>query len=304
MVLIKKGGGEMASWRVTEDAVSALKKLSGELAHLCENLNAYYETVYSEYEEQIDGLGKHSASIGELIIEIQTINQDVSKISGKLQIKLNKAAMIREKSINENPYSAGLTSEGSITDGKSSGSTAQGITSASSDSLRSSSTGASESSSAPSVDERTVFELESFLEEMEFSDGDSLIIQCGGAYKEVIKTTTGKQYEAHHIPAKSVFSDNMRELPTIALTKEDHAKTSSFRWRMGHTYKPSIPSNIEVKPHKENVQEKIDQGLLAEAIRDEIYEIRDVFGDKYDGAIKQYIASMIEYIEKNGTPKT
>lgn len=294
----------MPTWKVTEESVNNLKKLSSELAHMCESLTELYSTVYSEFEEQKEGLGSHSASIGELICEIRDVNHEVTRVSSKLQVKLNKAAMIREKSINENPYSD-FGSEGSASagaGGNSGGSIASGINGVALGSAGGSRNGSS--SSAPSVDERTVFELESFLEEMEFSDGDSSIIQCGGAYKEVIKTTTGKQYEAHHIPAKSVFSDKMRELPTIALTKEDHAKTSSFRWRMGHTYKPSIPSNIEVKPHKENVQEKIDQGLLAEAIRDEIYEIRDAFGDKYDGAIKQYIVSMIEYIKKNGTPKT
>lgn len=159
-------------------------------------------------------------------------------------------------------------------------------------------------SATPAVDERTIFELESLMKEVEFGDGDSSTIQCGGAHKNVQKTVKGQGYESHHIPARSVFSDKANELPTIAITKEDHKKTTSFKGRMRSKYNPSIPSNIEVKTHKENVQEKIDQGLLAEAIRDEIYEIRDAFGDKYDGAIKQYIASMIEYIKKNGTPKT
>ena len=73
---------------------------------------------------------------------------------------------------------------------------------------------------------------------------------------------------------------------------------------MGRTYKPFIPVNTEYPNHKGSIEEKVDQGLIAEIIKDEIFEIKDAFGDKYDGAIKQYIAAMIEYIKKNGTPKT
>ena len=46
----------------------------------------------------------------------------------------------------------------------------------------------------------------------------------------------------------------------------------------------------------------IEQGLLAEEIRNEIYELRAMFGSKYDGAIKEYLNSMIGYISDNGMP--
>lgn len=292
-----KGGVSMSSWQVSESAVSALKSLSGELNRFSENSNAIYETLYNEFEEQKDGLGKHSDSIGKLIGDIQVVIQDMTRISDKLQLKLNKAAMIRGKVGNENPY-LGVVCGG-----------AQSVVVGSSNagvSAQSNSTGTDgrSPSRVPSIDERTIFELESFLKEMDFTDGDVSVIQCGGAYKDVTKTTTGKQYEAHHIPAKSIFSDKMRELPTIALTKEDHAKTSSYKGRMGSVYKPFIPSKVELSNHKGNVQKKVDQGFLAEMIKDEIYEIRHAFGEKYDGAIKQYIVAMIDYIKKNGTPKT
>lgn len=301
-----KGGVAMSSWQVTEDAVNALKSLSGELASLCKNSTELYQTLYSEFEDQKDGLGKHSDSIGKLIGAIQDIIQDITRISDKLQIKLNKAAMIRGKAINGNPYSVIASS---ITSSGVTGSSNGGVSvSSGSNSVTSGSAGSGTayqpSSSTPSVDVRTIFELESFLKEMDFTDGDASVIQCGGAYKDVTKITTGKQYEAHHIPAKSVFSDKMRELPTIALTKEDHSKTSSYKGRMGSVYKPFIPSKVELSNHKGNIQKKVDQGFLAEMIKDEIYEIRHAFGEKYDGAIKQYIAAMIDYIKKNGTPKT
>ncbi len=272
----------MAVWTVTAEAIAAMEKIKSQLESECQKISSEMNIIISSFEECKSGLGFHEQDIRILIEKIKNQNVEAEKITQKMCSKLQLAIMIRKKHI-DNAKHYGTQSRKQSTNVK----------------------GSRESDRTfPSVDERTVFELESFLEEMDFTDGDSSVIQCGGAYKEVTKTTTGKQYEAHHIPAQSVFSDNMRELPTIALTKEDHEKTSSYRGRMRRKYKPFIPSNIDSPSHKGAVKEKVDQGLIAETIKDEILEIKDAFGDKYDGAIKQYIAAMIEYIKKNGTPKT
>ena len=71
---------------------------------------------------------------------------------------------------------------------------------------------------------------------------------------------------------------------------------------MNKAYQPTFPSDVMYTRHKQGIKDLIEQGLLAEAIRNEIYEIRAVFGSKYDGAIKEYLNAMREYINNNGVP--
>ena len=70
---------------------------------------------------------------------------------------------------------------------------------------------------------------------------------------------------------------------------------------MKKSYRPFLPSEKKYLRYKLEIQALITQGLLAEAIRNEIYEIRDTFGSKYDGAIKQYFDSLLVYIQNKGS---
>ena len=47
----------------------------------------------------------------------------------------------------------------------------------------------------------------------------------------------------------------------------------------------------------------IKEGRFVEIVRDEIYNLIDQFGHKYDGGIKQYLEALRQYIEKHGVPK-
>lgn len=155
-----------------------------------------------------------------------------------------------------------------------------------------------------SVSERTLFELDVLENSLELTAGDPSVIQAGGSDKDVKKRMKDTGYESHHIPPQSVFAETRRNLPTVALTKEDHALTSSFRWRMQKQYKPYFPGeNAGIPKHKQDLQAHVEQGLLAEMIRNELYEMRETFGNKYDGAIRQYLAAMRDYIQENGVPE-
>ncbi len=279
----------MAKYAVNEEGTRALRIMANAIESAANQMIASINNFRSIADENEDALGPHKPSLDDVIEDlyndfksliepVNNISDILNEIAEDYQEIIDTSLIKSEK---DNSHSGGVSGKISSNSAKSKC-----------------------ENNVPSIDERTIFELESFLEEMDFSDGDSSIIQSGGSHKNVKNTVKGKGYESHHIPARSVFSNKAEDLPTIALTEEDHTKTSSFKGRMRSKYKPFIPGNEDFPNHKGMVQQKVDEGLLAETIKDEIYEIRDTFGEKYDGAIKQYIAAMIEYIKKNGTPKT
>ena len=152
--------------------------------------------------------------------------------------------------------------------------------------------------------DRTVFELETLLETLDLTDGDPAFLQLGGPYSEVKKQTAGQGYEAHHIPPQSVFDESIRQhLPTIAITKEDHGRTSSYRGRMRAKARSFLPDVDAPKRHKERLIENLERGFLAEMVRNEVYEFKDAFGTRYNGGLKQLIQAMIDYIKSVGIPK-
>lgn len=151
------------------------------------------------------------------------------------------------------------------------------------------------------IRDRTIFEIQTLQKSLELTNGEANILQIGGIYKDIKKHVNSDLYEIHHIPPQSVFIENSKKLPAIAILKEDHAKTSTYRGKMKKSYRPFLPSEKKYLRYKLEIQALITQGLLAEAIRNEIYEIRDTFGSKYDGAIKQYFDSLLVYIQNKGS---
>lgn len=147
--------------------------------------------------------------------------------------------------------------------------------------------------------ERTLFELAAFRDSLELGDGDPNFPQVGGIYGEV---ATVQGFERHHIPSVAVQDDSRNNLPVVLISKEDHALTDSYRWKQKSVYKPFLPSAIESKSHREEAASAIDQGNYFEVVRNEIYNIIDRCGHRYDGAIKQYFAALEAYLRKNGVP--
>jgi len=143
---------------------------------------------------------------------------------------------------------------------------------------------------------RTVHELQTLRSMLDLTEGDPDVHQMGGRYGDLVKNKL-EGYQAHHIPPKSVSSENPNDLPAIYITNEDHAATDSYKGRMRKTPEDTI-FNIDDKKdtdsYKDRLTAQINDGNYAEAFRNEVYEIKDKFGDKYDGAIKQAIDSQID----------
>lgn len=150
---------------------------------------------------------------------------------------------------------------------------------------------------------RALYDIVSISKDLELTDGDPEISQLGGLHKNVQGQIDG--FESHHIPAQSVQDVNPRDLPTIALSKEDHALTDSYRWKSNREYEPFLPDGLNEHPtYKQEAEEMIDSGKYMDLVRDELYNIRDTSGHKYDGAIKQYLNELSNMIAKDGIPKS
>ena len=166
---------------------------------------------------------------------------------------------------------------------------------------------ASASSVPPMTEEqlvgRTVLEFEALAESLELTDGDPGILQLGGPYSAVKKQVDSRLYEVHHIPPKAVFSDSRYALPAIAMRREDHAKTSSFRARMRKSHESFLPGTAPYPKHADTIRDLVGKGMFAESVRNEIFEIRDAFGTRYDGAIRAFLQTMCQYISANGIPE-
>lgn len=275
----------MASWQVSEEAVRAIRSTSAQLEKAVEKTAREEGLLAAVFEENEDGLGAHAAAIRTLLEELRTLEKEAEMPVKKLMLRLQRAAFIRQRHIDQNAYGGG------------SGPQKGAAPAAAKENV--SSGGGREVSAA----ERTIFELDTLARELELTDGDPGVLQLGGYHRDVAGTVAGTGYQSHHIPAQSVFADNKNGLPTIAMTAPDHRQTSSFGGRMNRPYRPFLPDGLEHPRHKDSVREQVEQGFLAEVIRKEIYELQEQYGDKYDGAIKQYIAAMKEYIRKNGVPK-
>lgn len=142
---------------------------------------------------------------------------------------------------------------------------------------------------------------------MTLTEGAKNILQAGGAYKRLKDMSKGRGYEAHHMPPKSIFDIDEDKFPCILLTHEDHLSTSSYGGRMNirHTgaYLPPATDKKTGIPYSSLLGESLEQGSFSELVRDEILEIKMKFQDKYDGALKQYISEMKNYVKTYGIPK-
>lgn len=278
----------MAVWQVTEQAVQAIRCTSSQLKASAARMTRETETLAAAFEENQAGLGAHAEEIRALLDDVRAAEEKAKVSVEKLILRLQGAALIRQRHIERSAYKRG----------NGSGKTPAGSPQKSG--LRS----GGQQTGTISVAERTIFELNALAEGLELTDGDPDVLQIGGCHRDVKRMTSGTGYQSHHIPAKSVFLDNEDDLPTIAIAEDDHRLTSSFGGKMGRSYRPFIPGAAVFPRHKGSIVQQVERGFLAEVIRDEIYELREKHGAKYDGAIKQYIAAMVEYIRKNGVPKT
>jgi cyanate lyase len=94
----------MAGWQVTEQAIEAMYTMSAQLQELAVKIHQETEKMKSTFEDTQDGLGAHSASIQALINEVEGTEQDASIPVKKLVLKLQRAALIRQKHIETQRY--------------------------------------------------------------------------------------------------------------------------------------------------------------------------------------------------------
>ena len=152
---------------------------------------------------------------------------------------------------------------------------------------------------------RAIGELESLRGMLELDPEKSQGIQLAGPYGALKKLQFGKEgYELHHMPPKSVFSDSADDLPCILIPRGFHRETSSYSGRMNRVPQGTIfPDTTEKKSYKDALKDQVEGGDFADAVRNEIYEIRDKFGHSLDGALDQFIDCMIRYYAEHGVPR-
>lgn len=154
---------------------------------------------------------------------------------------------------------------------------------------------------------RALRELNALEDTIDLTEGDPAYAQLGGRYGDIKGELEG--YEAHHIPPQSVDqSDEVvtpDDLPAICITKADHTQTSSYAGRMRRKELPS-PYSVGDTPspltYKQRLIAQINDGYYTDTFRNEVYEIKQKFGDRYDGAIRQAIQANRNYIKQYGNP--
>lgn len=98
----------MAGWQVTEQAVAAMNNMAAQLQELALKIHQESEALKFAYEENQGGLGAHSGDISALIGGVEAVEQGGRKSLEKLQLKLTRAALIRQKHLTGNRYGSNV----------------------------------------------------------------------------------------------------------------------------------------------------------------------------------------------------
>lgn len=295
----------MRVWKVTEESIKAMEDLGKNINETLKSIKSEYQQLMNLYEENKDGLGYHSNSIFHLIQDIGLLEQDANQYAVQLIKKLIQSAAIRRVHLETNMY-GGKTGGSSASAGVIVGSSKYG-----SSTKKSSSDGAAQGSSINSNSDSAAYtkhvlhEINTLEDTLGLTEGEAGVLQMGGFHGQVKKDVAKKaaQFESHHIPSQGVLADNPNNLPTIAISREDHKLTDSYAGKQKKRYQSMFPDISESEAYKLGVIKEINEGHFIEIVRDEIYNIREQCGNKYDGGIKQYLEALREYIRKYGVPK-
>jgi hypothetical protein len=149
---------------------------------------------------------------------------------------------------------------------------------------------------------RAISELNALEYTLDLSDGDPNTAQLGGRHGDVKGEIKGN--ESHHLVPKSAVGDKMDHLTAVSLTKADHANTPSYGGRMGAKSGEGMfaDSPVDSRTLKEKISDQIDSGNYPDAFRNGVYEVKNLSGDKMDGALKQAISAERSYLEQYGVP--
>ena len=142
---------------------------------------------------------------------------------------------------------------------------------------------------------RNMYELITFVESLQLTDGDLNYVQDGGIYDE-LKSYNG--YEKHHIPAQSIQKKSKYKLPVVTITKEDHAKTDSYRGRQHHAGS-YVFSYEKMEKYKVETEKMLEEGRYIDVVKSEVYNLRDACGTRYDGGLKKYFQTVYDMFDSN-----
>ena len=278
-------------YAVNESGIKALHNLADTLLESSDGIVKAAELFFEAYDENKEGLGPHTASIRAILDDIKNIEDDLQDAAEDLSDKLNDIADAYQDIIDENKYDVG-GKEKSCELG--SAETAAGM----------------QASDAIDLDSKqyviyVLHELNTLQEMLDLTDGESGVLQLGGYHGKVKKDAAkvAEKFESHHIPSQGALADNADNLPTIAISKEDHKLTDSYAGKQRKRYISIFPDLEPGDAYKAGVIQMIKEGRFVEIVRDEIYNLIDQCGHKYDGGIKQYLEALRQYIEKYGVPK-
>lgn len=155
--------------------------------------------------------------------------------------------------------------------------------------------------------ENMLFELSVLRNDLELTEGNPDLPQLGGSYAEVrrqLKKSGIKGYAAHHIPSaesqgasKRKNREYYKSLPTIAVLIADHRDTDSFGGRQGRRHKSFLPDVPIADSYKKEITAEIEKGNFMNIVRNELYNIRDCFGNDYDGGISRYLDTLEAFLQ-------
>lgn len=94
----------MVEANVSQEAINSLRSMSGKAGELAGNLHQALANLVKALDENVGGLGGHSKEIRDLIQDILDSEDDAKKPVLRLQLKLDRYAMIRQKHIDAEHY--------------------------------------------------------------------------------------------------------------------------------------------------------------------------------------------------------
>ena len=156
----------------------------------------------------------------------------------------------------------------------------------------------------PNAVDSFITDINGIKDTMSLSDTNTASVDMAGPYSSL---PSSSEYERHHIPSKAAlqkFGVDTDNWPCICLENEDHKMTDSYRGKQKRHTNSFLPDSPKSKSYKEETIDMIDcPGGFADLVRDEIYNIKNACGNKYDHSISQFIDVLCDHIKKYGIPK-
>lgn len=102
----------MGNWQVSQEAVKALRGMSARLREQTAKLAEATGALEEDARALEQGLGAHSADILQLTEELSQIRLEAERAAGKLCLRLERAAAVRQRHLEKNPYTGGAEKGG------------------------------------------------------------------------------------------------------------------------------------------------------------------------------------------------